>query len=82
MAKDDHLVAGPTGRFPAGKINPDDAGELRIVIAISEEKQVIVINFGRPTAWLALEPAEAIELADDLLNKANKLNELKGENES
>ena len=71
--------AGPTGRFPKGKIHPDDEGELAIGLAIDEEKGVVVVEFGVPTDWFAMYPEEATSFADDLLNKANKLRELKKE---
>jgi len=70
---------GPTGRFPKGKLSPEDKGELAIAIGADEEKGVIVIRFGKPMSWIAMYPDEAVALADDLLNKAHKLSELKGE---
>ena len=67
---------GPTGTFPKGKICPEDEGELAIGMSIDPEKKIIVIEFGKPVAWLGLHVEEATQIADDLLNKVNKLSEL------
>lgn len=64
---------GPTGQFPGGKIDPDDQGELAIGLAIDEVRELIIIEFGAHVAWLGLTPQQAIALAADLKDKANKL---------
>lgn len=81
MAREDDLSPGPTGRFPDGKIHPDDEGELALLLGTDEERGVIIIHFGQPTKWLGLLPEQAIVIADDLINKANSLIELRTEKE-
>ena len=52
---------GATGRFPEGKIDPSDEGELRFGIAHRDGQ--VIVQFGKPVAWFALGPAQARELA-------------------
>lgn len=72
MSKENSKL-GPTGEFPDGKIHPDDEGELKIEIGIDVEKNIVVMHFGRPMAWIGMIPEQAMEIADDLINKANML---------
>jgi hypothetical protein len=58
---------GPTGDFPAGKLNRSDEGGLKI--GISVEKGTIIIGFGKPISWIGFGPTEAEALIDGL-NKA------------
>lgn len=59
---------GATGRFPHGKLNEHDQGELRA--AISSEGGMVRLDFGKPVAWLVLPPENAINLARLLLRHA------------
>jgi hypothetical protein len=62
---------GPTGDFPHGRLNPDDEGGLKI--AISQEKGVVRIDFGEPTAWIGLPPELALEFASLIAKHALRL---------
>lgn len=59
---------GATGNYPQGKLNEHDEGELRAGIAIQGDK--IIINFGKPIAWLAMTKQEAKTFAELLLKKS------------
>jgi len=61
---------GPTGEFPRGKHDESDEGELQIGVRV--EKSIVVVNFGKPIAWLGMPPAQARELAQLLLSNADK----------
>jgi hypothetical protein len=61
---------GATGRFPRGKLNEDDEGELALGIARDPDTGHVHIRFGSPVAWFALPPEEAIEFAQAILRKA------------
>lgn len=61
---------GPTGRFPQGKMHPSDEGELRI--AITHKGGKVVIDFGKPTAWIGLDPERADALAELLKQHARQ----------
>jgi hypothetical protein len=59
---------GPTGKFPAGKHDADDEGELDA--AVGHEFGKVVIDFGTPVAWVAMGPDEARGLARSLIKHA------------
>ena len=65
---------GPTGKFPDGKINPSDQGEIQIGVARDEKNGCVIINFGKPTAWVGFSYEQAAELARLILKNAGKLN--------
>lgn len=59
---------GATGRHPEGKLTPQDEGE--IAFAITNTMGKVVVNFGKPVAWLGMRPQDARQLADLLLRHA------------
>jgi hypothetical protein len=68
------LPLGATGRFPAGKMpGRDDQGELRVAIAADAAANRVVIDFGKPVAWLSLTRRQALELAEQLRRKAERI---------
>lgn len=68
---DDIAPLGATGRFPAGKLTPDDEGEIRIAIGSREGK--VVIDFGKPTAWIGFDPTQARDIAACLIKHADEI---------
>jgi hypothetical protein len=60
---------GATGDYPLGKLNDTDEGALQI--AIRGEGGNVRIDFGTPTAWLAMPPDQAIAFAEVIIAKAN-----------
>lgn len=56
---------GPTGKFPHGKITPDDEGELKIGLLAKGGK--IVLVFGKAVTWIGLPPEDAKKMAMSLL---------------
>ncbi len=61
---------GATGRFPHGRLGPDDQGELRAALAVVDGK--IVIEFGKAVSWLAMMPVQARDMARLLLARADE----------
>lgn len=61
---------GATDRFPRGKVNEQDEGEIMMAVAADRGTKTVVINFGKPTAWLALEYENAIELSNSIRDAA------------
>lgn len=57
-------------KYPNGKINDTDQGELRI--AIYKEKGEIILNFGKDLSWIGFGKVEALALAKLLIQKANE----------
>ena len=67
---DDDKKPGATGKFPQGKLNDEDEGELRTIIRT--EGKNIIIEFGKPVAWLALPKEDAIALGMALIKHGNR----------
>ncbi len=59
---------GATGEFPKGKIAPEDEGE--IAFAVGHKDGKVVIDFGKPVAWLGMDRHQAIALANTILSHA------------
>jgi hypothetical protein len=64
---------GVTGKFPLGKLGPDDEGELKMAVAHDNEGNVHV-NFGTEVVWFALPCDQAIKLAMLILHHAGAKN--------
>ena len=62
---------GPTNRFPQGKLNAHDEGELKMAVLV--EENVVKILFGKPIVWLGLPKKEALEFAEMVKNRAEEL---------
>lgn len=65
------LLAGPTGKFPQGKLTENDEGELTIAIGHKDGK--IVLDFGTPTAWVGFDADQADQIADALRAHAKQV---------
>lgn len=61
---------GATGQFPGGKLNRHDEGALRFAVGSRGGK--VVLDFGTPVNWMAMEPQDAERLAAALLCHAKK----------
>ncbi len=59
---------GPTGDFPQGMISPDDQGAL--FYSVSVKAGHVVLDFGAPVTWAAMDPLQAETLAMALLRMA------------
>lgn len=60
-------------RFPQGKIDPTDDGELAFAIATDPDRKAVVIRFSKPVDWLGFGRDEALALANKLIEKAAEL---------
>jgi hypothetical protein len=68
---DGRPTLGATGEFPDGKDYSDDEGELQFAIAHDQDN--VLVNFGKPVAWLGLPPTVAKHLAVLLIRHANQV---------
>lgn len=64
---------GATGEFPDGRLGSNDEGEIRFGVAA--DKGQVVLNFGKPVAWIASPPEYVRALAMSLLEAADKADE-------
>ena len=55
--------------YPHGRIGPDDDGALSYAMATDDKRRIIVIRFPKPTAWIGLDLASAVELNDQLTER-------------
>jgi hypothetical protein len=66
-----NLGLGATGRFPFGKIDEADQGELKTSLSIKGDK--LVMNFGKSVTFVAMTKEQALMIADGLKKWAAKL---------
>ncbi len=67
-------VAGRAKRaFPDGRIGPTDDGELAFSIGPHPERELIVLDFGKPVEFVAMPPQQAIDLAQALIKHARAI---------
>jgi hypothetical protein len=59
---------GATGEHPDGKLNKHDEGGIAFAVGVHEGK--VVMDFGKPTAWIGMNPQDAMDLASILINNA------------
>jgi hypothetical protein len=64
---------GPTGKFPEGKLNEDDKGELQMRVGTDTKNKKVILDFGSPVTWLGLDPEGARDLAKLLTDAADKV---------
>lgn len=62
---------GATGRYPHGKLTEEDEGE--IAIAVGQHDGKVVIDFGKPTAWIGFTAEQAEELGNLILQHGREL---------
>lgn len=59
---------GETGKFPDGKMHKSDEGELAFGVTVANGK--IVVEFGKPVAWIGFLPDQAQELGMLLIRRS------------
>lgn len=62
---------GATGQFPRGKLNEHDEGELRMAVVMKDDH--VMLYFGKPIAWLGLDPVTARAMGQSMIEKANEI---------
>jgi len=64
---------GPTGKYPNGPMNKNDAGELAVAISTNKKKGIITIDFGTSLSWLGLTVDDAKMLVKILNERIDDL---------
>ena len=62
-------------QFPEGHLNLADEGQISIAIGVEPQGNVI-INFGKPIAWLGLPGDQAMEMGRTLIKRGREAIEL------
>lgn len=65
------MRSGSTKRFPDGKMNADDEGEIQF--GVLNNGSEVIIDFGKPVAWLGMPPVLARQLAELLTKHADSV---------
>lgn len=65
------IKLGATGKFPQGKFNANDEGELNIAVGVDPKTKKVIIDFGKPVAWLGMDPESAHKFADFIKKRAD-----------
>lgn len=61
---------GATGRYPSGKLNSSDEGELKMAVSVRDG--LVHIDFGKSVQWFAMPPALAVKFAELIVHHAGK----------
>jgi hypothetical protein len=64
-------------KYPRGKLNEDDEGELQFAIGADTKEGVVIISFGKNVSWLGMPPELARDLARLLNQKADEVDKVK-----
>jgi hypothetical protein len=64
---------GATGRYPEGKLGEHDEGEIAFAVAADPKNKKVLIDFGKPVAFLGMNPEQAVALGEMLIAKAGEL---------
>ena len=62
---------GATKKFPDGKINEEDEGEIKVGFTISKGK--LIMGFGKKIMWIGLTKEQVKEWAEYLLEKYKEM---------
>lgn len=65
---------GATGQYPMGSLDKSDEGE--IAFGITSHRGKVIINFGKPVAWLGMDAHQAADLAGALMKHAARCRDL------
>lgn len=64
-------LIGPTGKFPDGKICPEDEGELKFGVGLMFDQ--VAIKFHAPVSMLIMGKKDALALAVSITQFANQI---------
>lgn len=64
---------GATGRYPEGRLGKHDEGEIAFAVAADPKHKKVLINFGKPVAFLGMNADQAIALGEMLIAKGREL---------
>lgn len=68
---------GATGRYPDGKLNENDEGEISLGIATHEGK--VIMNFGdNPIKWIGFTKEQAKIIGEALIKKSEEIEIITG----
>jgi hypothetical protein len=72
------LARKSENQFPRGMLSDEDAGELGL--AVGTYQGTVIIAFHEPAAWIGMPPGMARDLAESLVDHANRAEATDGKN--
>lgn len=63
-------ILGATGDYPEGKLTEDDEGGIQFAVGVKDGQ--VCLDFGKPVAWIGMNPGDALSLAETLIANARK----------
>ncbi len=73
MSDGDEPKLGATGKFPLGMMDDVDEGEIQFRVGHSVETRTVMVDFGKPVAWLGMPAETARQLAELLIKHADAI---------
>ena len=61
-------MASPFRKYPRGKLNTEDEGQIAVGVAVDGD--VVVLAFPTPVAWVGMPAEQAEELAETIKQRA------------
>ena len=61
---------GATRQSPQGKLHEEDEGELKLAVGVHSKTGKVIIDLGKPVAWLAMEGKHALQFAGFIRKRA------------
>lgn len=69
----DQLEGRAKREWSDGRIGPEDDGDLAFAVGTHPERELVVIDFGKPVEFIAMPPQQAIDLAQALIKHARAI---------
>lgn len=60
-----------SGQYPRGKLSEGDEGQLAVAIGVTDK--TLIINFGKPIIWVGLDYHSAMQLAENIIRRAQEI---------
>lgn len=57
-------------KWPDGRLSGDDDGSIAFKVGGDPDKNLVVVDFGKPVTWTAMSPADAVQFAQMLIRAA------------
>lgn len=68
---------GATGEYPEPPIDRTDEGQ--IAFGVTSHRGKVILNFGKPVAWMGMDGMQALALAQTLIKHAARCRDLGAE---
>ena len=63
-------LIGATGQYPERRLTSKDEGSIQFAVGVKDGK--VCLDFGTPVVWLGMNPDDAFQLAETLIQHARK----------